>query len=526
MGRTSQFLLAAYALVNAILYSALLPLWEGFDEPFHFAYVQQAAAGRVFTDLRAARLTKEVALSIPLAPVSPVVKVNLPCAPVYAEYFSWSAARRARDREALNAIPPELQWDTAPVPNYEAHHPPLAYIALAVPERLFGGMPLPNRVLLLRVLAAITGSLLLFAGAWALCQELGVAEPFRTIAVFCALSSQMTWATIAHVANDWLAVPLAIWTLVFTIRCVTTPTTRNIVLVSLLVSAGLLTKAYFVAIEPLVFGVCAWRGVRRLALHCAIVAVAALPWYIRNLVLYGSLTGMVEARAGIGHSAVLHNALSLNWPTVIRDSIRFALWTGNNTFRPFSTMTIDLLVVMYVAGLLLWAIGPKRAADWVTLGYCGLFLAALAYAAVLAHLSTWGVSAVPSPWYAQAIAAPSVTLAVLGAARGGWAGRALACGMAILCGYILAVTYWFRLIPAYSGFEGRGSVGVILGLYGSHLGEVIEKLGHAALGSPLLIFGLALLAIALIVVQEVRFMTQMLPASPSSPALPPDSASP
>ena len=24
----------------------------------------------------------------------------------------------------------------------------------------------------------------------------------------------MTWATLAHVGNDWLAVPIAIWTLV------------------------------------------------------------------------------------------------------------------------------------------------------------------------------------------------------------------------------------------------------------------------------------------------------------------------
>jgi len=38
--------LLAYGLLNATLYTGLLPLWEGFDEPFHFAYVQQLANGQ------------------------------------------------------------------------------------------------------------------------------------------------------------------------------------------------------------------------------------------------------------------------------------------------------------------------------------------------------------------------------------------------------------------------------------------------------------------------------------------------
>ncbi|MGE5644977.1 MAG: hypothetical protein ACM336_04210 [Acidobacteriota bacterium] len=39
-------MLAAFAVLSAVLYSALLPLWEGFDEPFHFAYVQYVANGK------------------------------------------------------------------------------------------------------------------------------------------------------------------------------------------------------------------------------------------------------------------------------------------------------------------------------------------------------------------------------------------------------------------------------------------------------------------------------------------------
>ena len=78
--------------------------------------------------------------------------------------------------------------------------------------------------------------------------------------LFCLLSSQMTWATLAHVANDWLAVPLAIWTLVFMIRAASSPTLANLAVASLVLSAGLLTKSYFLALVPVLFGIVGYPG--------------------------------------------------------------------------------------------------------------------------------------------------------------------------------------------------------------------------------------------------------------------------
>lgn len=69
---------------------------------------------------------------------------------------------------------------------------------------MLAAMPLPSRVLILRILAALAGSLLLYAGGGSLCSQLGLGEPYRSIALFCVLATQMTWATVAHIANDWL----------------------------------------------------------------------------------------------------------------------------------------------------------------------------------------------------------------------------------------------------------------------------------------------------------------------------------
>src|ERR1017187_6376822 len=92
---TVRRLLLAYAALNAVLYSMLLPLWEGFDEPFHFGYVQQLANGQGLPDARSARLSREVWQAILRAPASDPVKANLPDVVTYAEYFSWPSERRS-----------------------------------------------------------------------------------------------------------------------------------------------------------------------------------------------------------------------------------------------------------------------------------------------------------------------------------------------------------------------------------------------------------------------------------------------
>ena len=302
----ARLLLIAYALVNSVLYSVLLPLWEGFDEPFHFAYVQQLGNWQGLPDLRTDRLSAEVGASILLAPASPVVKQNLPQVTTYSRYFSWPASRRLEVQHELGKIPAELRWQPSEFLNYEAQQAPLAYILLAVPERSLAHISLPVRVAILRIIAAVTGSLLLFAGAEQLFLQLGLRDPYKAIALFCLLSCQMVWATLAHVGNDWLAVPIAVWTLVALNLLGSSPSRRTAAVAAVLLAAGLLTKSYFLALVPLLVALCALRRRwRELAIASVILCGLAGPWYARNLVRYGVLTGTQESRAGVDVPAVL-----------------------------------------------------------------------------------------------------------------------------------------------------------------------------------------------------------------------------
>jgi hypothetical protein len=513
-----RILLIAYALVNAVLYSLLLPLWEGFDEPFHFAYVQQLANGQGWPDARTARLSREVAASLLLAPASQAVKQNLPQVISYSEYFSWPAAKRLDLRRQLDAIPEEFRWHASEDSlNYEAQQSPLAYILLAFPERLLASVSLPVRVAWLRVMAAVAGALLLFSGAERLFAQLNIGDPYKigqpykNAGLFCLLSCQMTWATLAHVGNDWLAVPIAVWMLVALNLLGSSLSLRTAALASVVLAAGLVTKAYFLAFVPLLLGLCAWRRRwRELAIASLILCALAGPWYTRNLVRYGVLSGTQESRAGIGLPAVLAAAPALNWPTVIWSNLRGALWTGNNTFSSFSVSTLNLILGVSLLALLLWAATRHESAEWITVSFCAMFALALGYQTVVTHIHTHGMANGPSAWYMQVFSAPLLGLALLGASRRPRIGRWVAALLVLLFGYVLAATYAVKLIPLYGGYDARTSLAGVASLYSHQLRTLAANLDMVTLAPVAIVFGLAGVVVLLVVAQQILLILGLL----------------
>ena len=321
----------------------------------------------------------------------------------------------------------------------------------------------------------------------------------------------MTWATLAHVSNDWLAVPVAVWTLVALNRYILDPSLRGAALAAVALVVGLLTKAYFLAFVPLLVGVCALR--RRwkdLAAAFGILFVLAGPWYGQNLVRYGVLTGTQEARDGVGIRAALHGAGTLNWLAAIPSSARWALWTGNNSFLAFSAKTLDILIVGILMALLLWGMSRHSAPEWTTVSYCGLFFGALGYEAATNYVYTHGAATGSGPWHAQVLSAPVLGLAFLGSSRNEKFGRVVASVLVLLFGYVLFATYAVKLIPLYGGYEGRTSLRELALLYTHGSGQLIENLRQVTLGPPLVVCGLAATTVLLAVAQSIGVMQGLL----------------
>ena len=78
MSRFGLFFLYAVALTLTLSYAIALPLWEGFDEPFHYANVVQYSVDRSLTSLPRSRVSEEIRRSFADAPASHLVFSTFP----------------------------------------------------------------------------------------------------------------------------------------------------------------------------------------------------------------------------------------------------------------------------------------------------------------------------------------------------------------------------------------------------------------------------------------------------------------
>lgn len=511
-------LLVCYGILNGILYVSLLPLWDGFDEPFHYAYVQALSHGCGFPVLRRTPISQEIWRSIEIAPASDAVKTNLPVVTTYAEWFGLEAAERARRRGQLESLRAETGCPDRGALNYEAQQAPLAYVLLAGPDFLWRNVPLMERVWRLRMLCAIAASLATALGAFRLARQLRLREEFANAAVFVVLSTQMFYATTAHLANDWLAVPLALLLVSAATQAWERPGLRSAAALALTLGAGLLTKAYFLSFVPLAGGLVAWLAWKRrlrwtgATLFVGLLLATAGPWYARNAVLYGNLSGMQLSLKQGSLWEMASAALRVPWGSLALPTARASLWTGNNSFTAFSMTTMGIMLAALAVAAALYGVGARRnplcPAERIGMAVIGCFAAALAYSAVASFRSAGGGPLIVYPWHVQPLIPILLCILFAGLARVRLAGRVLAMALVCLWAYAIAATYVVKLIPFYSGYAGRAQAATILRWYLGGFAAVCEAIANTCMRGPGIVFGLTAVVVgcaaALAAVLSVR----------------------
>jgi|HubBroStandDraft_6_1064221.scaffolds.fasta_scaffold104739_2 hypothetical protein len=446
-----------FGIVNACLYSALLPLWEGFDEAFHYSYVETLWQTGRFLVLGRALVPDDVARSFRFAPASYIVHRWISETTPYDAWLALPNAEKEQRRKELDQLRPDSANSSRP--NYEAHHPPLGYILMALLDWPMARAPITVRVLALRLFAAVFSTVLLYVGASRLCRTVELPARFANAALFTIFCSQMLYATIAHVANDWLAVGLSAVFLGSLAEFVNSPDRRSASITALWLAAGLLTKSYFLVFAVLALAATAWliwrRRVRvKSALAGALLVLAlAGPWYVRNLLLYKSVSATHEEFDGIGLRQALAAAPRINWTTTTGFLARGSLWTGNNSFTSFSRSTLNIELALLLLAIIAWSFRRSiiQPAEQITFAAIILFSVAVAYASAASFAHTSGDSPGASPWYTQVLLAPVLTLAYLGMSRSKGFGTALGALTTALWTWVLMATWTVKLFPMYSG---------------------------------------------------------------------------
>ncbi len=495
------------AALAAVLYCLLMPLWEGWDEPYHYGVVQSVGIERRLSDTFRTTLSEEVRRSTLLAPASAAVQRDHPEVTSFEEFRALDYGARMRLRRELRALDPALQYRLSGAVNFEAQQAPLAYGLMAVADRLLAGAALVDRVLALRLTVALLAVVATALGVFRLGDALELPEPILLTAAALALFTQSFLATVCRISNDWLAVALAPWLLVSGVAVVRHASPRHAWWFGSAMAADLLSKASLLAFTPLMALVAVVLAVRRrltwsVGAGLALPLTVAVPWYARNVALYGSLSGAGGSVWNRTPGQVWEALTRIEWWRETPGFARQALWSANSNGAMFSATTLHAaLALLAAAGALcalrLWRDRGDRQAPLLVAAGAVLFTAALAYSIGDHCVMTGGERCALMAWYAPPLFPLAAVLAGWGLTAGGRAGRWLAAALVCLWTYIFAATWVVKLIPIYAGYpHGSVKLAALASWYAANWREAHQVFGAVTLGPVWLVYTLAVAAVA------------------------------
>ena len=487
-GRSRKLLVLIWCifLARAVFYSAFLPIWEGYDEPIHFAFVQYLEMTHRLP-LPSTPVSREVQSSMHLLPLPWTLGLHPYPQPILTHDEFWKLDIQKRDHlgQEFRRIPKEWARDPATelITNYEAQQPPLYYAVLALPLRLTADLTLPSRVLVLRLLSVVIASFLVPVGYFASRKILRNERAALGIVALATVMPELM-INISRVANESLAITLFTLLVYLTMKVVECPEHfRYLPIVGVVLGLGLLTKAYFLTALPALFVImvaCCWRWPnhwKRLTLLSglgmgAAVAVGGV-WYWRAHRMMGSWSGLYSDAAigGVSKWTLLRQIFHVNWKSAVISVLLSHVWYGAWSFLRVSNivyLAFGAVILLAAAGTLkllvkLWINPhveeePFRKYLLVLTCFYGFFWLGLAYQTLTLFVSE-GVSA-STGWYMYCLVVPELIL--------------IYCGLhtilpsslrpAILPGLVTAFalldvySVHFLLIPYYSGIISHTAI--------------------------------------------------------------------
>jgi hypothetical protein len=242
--------------------------------------------------------------------------------------------------------------------DYEAHQPPLYYIAAAAAYKLAPPSP-ALRVHIVRCVATLLGLALLWIVFTTVRELLPEQEDAAVYAAAIVAMLPMNLALCASVSNDTAINLIFALYLLCMGRLLRQPgrTLKNSLWLGLVIGAGLLTKSSTLILIPLTFIVLGFAGAKNvlpprsavLAACQATVAAAVIgmAWFVRNQLLYGD----VFAEKVIFHDLAARNhspawiiaGMGQNWYTQ-----HFFGWTFDSYWGVFDSMLLFLPTNVYI----------------------------------------------------------------------------------------------------------------------------------------------------------------------------------
>jgi len=445
-------------LAFGFYFALVTPLGEGFDEPWHFGYVQYVAQTGHIPLGRSTRLSEELVTFLEKHPVSWWLNGAFPSLLAHEEYW-------AQERPVEDAILKNLRFSgkyhessVEVAEQYERHQPPLYYVFAA---RVFvlasRFLPLVDTFLALRLFSVLLASTMVPA-AFTLARIV-LKDPAWTngVGALVVLFPGL-YPGVVRVANDALAVPLACWTFVMLSLFVEHRKLTYLYGLCALLAAGLWTKAFFLPILAAVLLVLTLFAHARAVVVAAGAALAGAPWYVYNLVHSGAFTGLPETVSSQSSIASSFGALRhLDWVNLINVAATSHIWIGNWSLLAIRSWMHKLILIVFLLGVLGILAHPRKAMNRTAIVLSivyAVFVFGLVYYAT--QVFQYGGISVSQGWYLTSVIPIEAILFAVGVRF--WVGNSRTCALAILPGFLLALLLYtsiFVAMPYYSGITAH-----------------------------------------------------------------------
>ena len=502
-GRVLAFLWLAF-IARGFWYCAVLPPWEGYDEPFHFAALEHIASGQGMPHADAP-ISLEVEKSLALLPLPWMLTLHNIPGPLmsYDEFWRLPPAERDSRITATRALPPEegSRPATEEIVNYESQQPPLYYWLFGVALRWMSGSRLLSRIYILRLCNVLLASVVIPLVYWIARRVLG-SEPqaLGTTAIVLLLPELMI--NLARVSNEGIALVCYTVILAAAIATVDKPLSwRAWILLGLGLGAGLLSKAYVLSAVPAVILLAilvtsrsqrsgeqrvSWNSiVLRLTSTFVVTFAIAGAWYIGVHRATGSWTGVTDdvAARHLSLPQKFAQLPNVNWKSGALSILISHLWFGAWSFLRVPDVIYVLAFVLIggaIVGVFVRLVrkGARARETRAILGLAAFYLcfwAGLLYDVLVIYL-TKGVSA-SAGWYLYAAVAAEIILLV-------WGLQAFFPARIVFPGLALGITaldlYGMHglLMPYYTGLTWHVGKFVASALWvtTTHLSVVFDRL--------------------------------------------------
>ena len=492
-------------IVRGAWYCAVLPAWEGYDEPYHFAALQHVAGGQGLARSDSP-ISLEVQKSLHLLPISWQLRLQAIPQPLLTQEAFWDlpADEQRRRIDAVRELNSQegSQPGTEPILNYEAQQPPLYYWIFAVPLRWMTSLPLLSRLYLLRMVNVLVASVAIPIAYWiARCLLRSYMQALGVTGIIVLLPELMM--NVARVGNESLALICYTAMLAAAVMAVRRPESWHPwLLAGVALGGGLLTKAYVLSAVPALWAVAAVSirhdrerrkkpqflsvGIR-LGAALVIAACIAGAWYARVHAATGSWTGVATDAAVakvslIGKvAAIPHVSWKSGFLSILVSHVWFGAWSFLRLPRLLYVLSFAVIALGMVGVLrgLLQRRGSEeeRRTILVLAAFYACFWAGLLYEVVIDYL-VLGVSA-SAGWYLYAAVAAEVVLLVWGL-ESFLSPRVVISGLALGAAALDLYGMHALLMPYYTGFTAHvgDSVRPVFGATMSQLPTIFDRLAQ------------------------------------------------